>query len=299
MQRAVGVVAALLAALVIPARASAWGLEVHKFITGQAIELLPPQLKPFYESRKDEVVLRTTDPDLWRTIGWDEEANHFIDFGAKEYGEYPFKDLPRELDAAIEKFGVAVVKKNGMVPWRASELYGQLRRAFERMPRAAFAVGDVVLFSGILAHYMQDSNQPLHATINYDGTLTGNDGIHSRFESALFDRFQSRLSLHPTSPTPMRNPRDAVFSFALSGYQLVDPILKADTEAVAGKDVYDDDYFEKLFEKVRPILERRLAESITATASAIVGAWDAAGRPSLTLEPTARTPQKVKKKPQP
>ena len=33
------------------------------------------------------------------------------------------------------------------------------------------------------------------------------------------------------------------------------------------------------FSKVQPILERRLLEAITATASMIIGAWDAAGRP--------------------
>jgi hypothetical protein len=295
MRNASGIAAAVIVALLVPAHASAWGFEAHKFIMRRAIDLLPPELEPFYEQHRDELAIRVTDPDLWRTIGWDEDANHFLDFGAKEYGDYPFTALPRDLDAAIEKFGEATVKRNGMVPWRASEMFGQLRRAFERIARGQNAAGDVVLFSGIVAHYMQDSNQPLHATINYDGQLSGNDGIHSRFEAALFERFQSRLTMQPARATPMRNPRDAAFAFLLSGYQLADSILKADTEAVAGKEFYDDDYFDRLFSKVRPILERRLSESITATASAIVGAWDAAGRPSLAPQTGARPPQRVKK----
>jgi hypothetical protein len=293
--RNAAVAAALIVALVAPAPASAWGLEAHAFITRRAIDLLPPELKPFYDAHRDEVALRATDPDLWRTVGWDEDQNHFVDFGVKEYGDYPFTALPRDLDAAIEKFGAATVKRNGVIPWRASEMFGNLRRAFERGARAPFASVDVVVLSGALAHYMQDANQPLHAHVNYDGQLTGNDGIHGRFEAALFDRFQSRLALQPAPAAPMRDPRDAVFGFLLSGYQLVDPILRADTEAVAGKQVYDDEYFEKLFEKVRPILERRLAESITATAAALIGAWDAAGRPMLPLDRGTREPQKVKK----
>jgi len=293
--RNAAVAAALIVALVAPAPASAWGLDAHAFITRRAIDLLPPELKPFYDAHRDEVALRATDPDLWRTVGWDEDQNHFVDFGVKEYGDYPFTALPRDLDAAIEKFGAATVKRNGVIPWRASEMFGNLRRAFERGARAPFASVDVVVLSGALAHYMQDANQPLHAHVNYDGQLTGNDGIHGRFEAALFDRFQSRLALQPAPAAPMRDPRDAVFGFLLSGYQLVDPILRADTEAVAGKQVYDDEYFEKLFEKVRPILERRLAESITATAAALIGAWDAAGRPMLPLDRGTREPQKVKK----
>ena len=46
--------------------------------------------------------------------------------------------------------------------------------------------------------------------------------------------------------------------------------------------------------RVRPVLERRLADSIAATAGVIIGAWQRAGRPVLRLE-GARPVQKVKK----
>jgi hypothetical protein len=75
---------------------------------------------------------------------------------------------------------------------------------------------------------------------------------------------------------------------------VVDPILQADTAAAFGKDIYDDDYYEKFFANVRPILEQRLSEAITATAGIIIGAWDQAGRPAVKLE-GARPPQKIKK----
>ena len=100
-------------------------------------------------------------------------------------------------------------------------------------------------------------------SINYDGQLTGNHGIHARFERDLFERFQSRLTLTPARPTPILNVRDAAFDVLLASYQLVDQILKADSEAIAGKDAYDDAYFEAFFAKVRPVLEQRLADSIT------------------------------------
>ena len=80
----------------------------------------------------------------------------------------------------------------------------------------------------------------------------------------------------------------------LASYQLVDPILKADSDAIAGKDTYDDAYFEAFFAKVRPVLERRLAESITATAGMIMGAWEQAGKPVPALK-GARPVQKVRK----
>lgn len=298
MRNATVVATALIITLIAPARASAWGFDAHKYIMRRAIDLLPAELKPFYDRYRDEIVVRVTDPDLWRNVGWDEDRNHFIDFGAKEYGEFPFTALPRELGAAIEKFGTSTVKRNGMLPWRASELFGNLRRAFEGFARGGqYGPSDTVLFTGVLGHYIQDAHQPFHATINYDGQLTGNHGIHARFERDLFEKFQSRLTVNPATPAPILNPRDAVFDTLLASYQLVDPILKADSEAVAGKGVYDADYFERLFSKTRPILERRLADAITATAGAIVGAWEQAGRPALALE-GARPLEKVKK-PQP
>jgi hypothetical protein len=261
----------------------------------RAIELLPKELEPFFAHFRDEIVARSIDPDGWRNVGWEDDPNHFMDFGAREYGEYPFSELPREYGAAIEKFGMATLKRNGLLPWRAAEEFGNLRRAFDGFRRETrFGPGDVVLFAPVLGHYIQDAHQPLHATNNFNGQMSGNDGIHARFESDLVERYLSRLTITPAPPSPIRNVRDAAFDILLSSNRLVEPILKADTAAAAGKAVYDDDYFEKLFAAVRPILERRLAESITATAAVIIGAWEAAGKPALKTE-GARPLEKVKK----
>ena len=78
--------------------------------------------------------------------------------------------------------------------------------------------------------------------------------LHARFERDLIERFQPRLTVRPAPPSPVRNIRAAAFDALLASYQLVDPILKADTEAIAGKDAYDDDYFEQFFVKVRLVL---------------------------------------------
>ena len=295
MRKAPLVAAVLLAASLVPASASAWGFAGHRYIMSRAIDLLPPDLKPFFEHYRDEIVIRVVDPDVWRNVGWEDDPNHFINFGAKEFGAYPFAELPREYGAALEKFGAGTLRRTGLLPWREAEEFGNLRRGFEGFARnAAYGPSDVVLFAAVASHYMQDAHQPLHASNNYDGQLTGNNGIHSRFERDLIERFQSRLTVMPAPPSPIHNVRDAAFDALLASYQLVDPILQADTEAIAGKDAYDDDYFERFFVKVRPVLEKRLADAITATASLIVGAWEQAGRPALKLE-GARTVEKVKK----
>jgi hypothetical protein len=295
MRKAAVVVACAALAMVVPAPASAWGFVGHRLIMSRAIDLLPPPLKPFFDHFREEVVARAVDPDLWRNVGWDDDPNHFVDFGMRELGEYPFRELPREYGAALEKFGIATLKRVGFLPWREAEVFGNLRRGFEGFKRdGPYAPSDVVLFAPVAGHYIQDAHQPFHATNNFDGQLTGNAGIHSRFERDLIERFQSRLVLQPAPPAPITNVRDAAFDMLLASHHLVDQILTADTEAAAGKEVYDDDYYEKFFAKVKPILERRLSESITATASVIVGAWEAAGKPPLTLE-GARPVQKIRK----
>jgi len=293
MRKASVVVVVALIALVAPPPAAAWGTAAHRHIMARAIDLLPAELKPFFLQHKDEVVMRVVDPDLFRVLGWEEDPNHFVNFGAKELGEYPFKELPREYGAALEKFGMATLRRNGLLPWRQQEEFGNLRRAFEGFTRETYGPGNAVLFAAVMSHYIQDAHQPLHASVNYDGQMTGNNGIHARFETALFERFQSRLTIRPAPPAPILNSRDAAFDALLSSYQLVDPILKADVAAKQGKDTYDDEYFERLFTTVRPILEQRLGEAITATAGLIMGAWEQAGRP--VLKPAGpRPPQKIK-----
>jgi hypothetical protein len=276
----------LVAAIALsPTPGLAWGFAGHRLVMRKAIDLLPGELKPLFDHFKEEVVTRSVDPDLWRQVGWDEDPNHFLDFGVPEYGEFPFAALPRDYAAALEKFGSATLKRNGLVPWRAAEEFGNLRRAFEGFKRRApYAPTDVILFSSVAAHYIQDSHQPFHATDNHDGQLTGNHGIHARFERDLIERYQGRLRLAPAPAQPVTSARDATFDALLTGYRLVPSILQADREAVAGKDSYDDDYFEKFFGKVQPILEQRLSESITATAAVIIGAWVQAGRPVVSTQ---------------
>lgn len=286
---------AVVALVLAPSQAFAWGFVGHRLIMARAIELLPPELKPFFEKFRDEVIVRAVDPDVWRNVGWEDDPNHFVDFGMAELGPYPFTALPRERDKALEKFGARVMDRVGYLPWREAEMFGNLRRAFEGFAsRSPYAVTDVVLFAPVASHYIQDAHQPLHASNNYDGQLTGNNGVHARFERDLIERFQSRLTLAPAPPHSVADARDFAFETLLASHQLVDAVIKADRDAAAGKEFYDDDYYEKFFAAIKPVLERRLGEAISATAGVIVGAWEAAGKPALSTT-DARPLQRIRK----
>jgi hypothetical protein len=287
---------ALIAAL--PSSAAAWGFEAHKLIADRMIALLPPELKPLFEKRRDFIVERTIDPDLWRNVGWEEEPpNHFLDFDFEAFGPYPFAALPRDYDQAVQKFGKELIHEQGLLPWRTAEFYGRLQREFESMkrkPAPGYAADNVVLYSAILAHYVSDGHVPLHAVVNYNGQLTGQDGLHSRWESELFERNRATLKIAPNPIAPVSNPREFMFTTLLASNRDAANVLDSDKAAAAGRDFYDDAYFEALAKGTLPTLERRLNTSIAAVAAMITGAWEQAGKPAVPVE-SPRTPRPIRR----
>lgn len=271
-----------------PSPVGAWGYEAHKIIMDRAIALLPPELRPFYEQHRATLVERSIDPDTWQIAGFDaaESPRHFLDLDWDGYGKYPFAGLPRDYTAAVAKFGKERIEANGTLPWRVEEIYGSLKRAFESYERRGpFGRFDILFFSAWLTHYVSDAHVPFHAVSNYDGQLTGQHGIHARFEAYLVERYRDQWRIAPKPMAPIRNPRDFIFDVILQGTQLVAPILKSDLDAIGGRDEYDDAYYAAFYKLNRLALERRLNESMSAAAAMITGAWEAAGKPAVPVNP--------------
>jgi hypothetical protein len=275
--------ACVLVLLLWPSTASAWGLEAHKFITEQVIALLPAELRPLFEQKKATFIERSIDPDMWRVVGWeDEPPHHFVDLDY--YGRYPFTELPREYDRAVQKFGRDVVHEQGLLPWRTAEFYGRLQRTFQSLgleSPPAFARDNIVLFSAIMAHYVEDGHVPLHSIVNYDGQRTGQHGVHARWESELFERTRGRIRVAPPAVRPVADPRTFMFDVLLASNKMSDAVLAADRKAGAGRAFYDDGYFQILADEQFAAMQQRLNDSISAVASFIIGAWEQAGRPAI------------------
>ena len=291
-------VVALALVLSLPAAGMTWGFDAHKFIADRMIDLLPPELKPLFASRRAFIVERSIDPDLWRTVGWQEEPpNHFLDFDHEAFGPYPFNELPRDYADAVQKFGREFIHEQGLLPWRTSEFWGRLVREFASLKRPSppgYALDNIVLFSAVLTHYVSDGHVPLHAVVNYNGQLTGQDGVHSRWEGELFERNRSRLKIAPPPLKLVTVPRDAMFDVLLASNRAAANVLESDRKAAQGRELYDDGYFAAFASGALPTLERRLNDSISAVASFITGAWEAAGRPRIPTE-FARTPRPIRR----
>ena len=296
MRRSIAALACAVAVLCVPAqRTHAWGFDIHRFITGEAISLLPPGMKPFYEKHRQFIVEHSVDPDLWRSAGFEEEPpRHFVDLDV--YGAWPFSQLPRDYELAVAKFGREKVDKNGTLPWRVGEVYEQLVKSFTQHAKGTgqYALDNAQFHSAVLAHYVGDAHVPFHAATNYDGQLTNQHGIHSRFETELFQRYRSRLRLAPPAIPPVRSPVDFTFDTLIAGFKFVDPVLQADLSALGTGDTYDDAYFERFFGKTQPVVEQQLSRAIAGVAAVLVGAWESAGRPELPVGGGPRAPRKKK-----
>eukprot|EP01104_Vermistella_antarctica_P013366 TRINITY_DN4025_c0_g2_i1.p1 TRINITY_DN4025_c0_g2~~TRINITY_DN4025_c0_g2_i1.p1 ORF type:complete len:470 (+),score=66.25 TRINITY_DN4025_c0_g2_i1:96-1412(+) len=120
-----------------------------------------------------------------------------------------------------------------------------------------------------VSHYIGDSNQPLHATANYDGKETGNNGIHSRFETTLTNRYWDVLyaSMNFTEPSYINDVFGQGEANVGSGNALVDEIFAADNISKAITDgVYNTTYYESMYSLLEPLLKDRLQQAIQQTA---------------------------------
>lgn len=293
MRIAVCSLAAAAAFVVMSASPGAWGFDVHRYITNAAMDVVPEPIRPFFQKHRAFITEHSIDPDLMRTYGvTTEDPNHFLDMDA--VAPDPFTGIPRDEAEYIKKLGPEKAAEYGRVPWRVEEVYNRLVEAMKPPQGRSISTGTVTALTAILAHYVEDAHVPFHAVLNYDGQATNQRGIHGRFESELFGRFRSRLSIAPVAVAPVHDPKTFIFDKLIEGSRLVPSILASDKKATEGREFYDDAYFEGFFAGAKPVVERRINEAIGGVAAIIAGAWEKAGKPALPLTDT-RTPARIRR----
>lgn len=294
MRIAASTLAGLIVVAVTAGTPSAWGFDVHRYITNAAMDQVPAEIRPYFQKHRAFITEHSIDPDLMRTYGVEtEEPNHFLDMDG--IAPDPFDGIPRSEAEYIRKVGAEKAREWGRVPWRVEEVYNRLVTEFKRPENGQrISSGTVNALTAILSHYVEDAHVPFHAALNYDGQATNQRGIHSRFESELFARFRPRMSVTPVVPAPVMQPKDFIFAKLTEGNRMVNDILAADKAATEGREFYDDAYFEAFFVKAKPIVERRISEAIGGVAAVITGAWQTAGKPTLPIDET-RTPARIRR----
>jgi hypothetical protein len=285
--------------------ANSWGFEAHKKITELAIDIILNlqsvkgveqqkfnSLKKFLEANKATIIERCIEPDMVRNELKDEQFNHFIDID--RYGSYPFGELPRDKRKAIEKFGFENVQKNGLLPWRIAEVMDSLGEAISNQSNEK-----MLRYFSWIAHYVEDAHQPLHVTENYDGQLTNQPGIHSRFETELVKHMISknglnfnpkRLASELVNFEPISDKVKFAFDIVLESYKYIEPILEADRFAkdkipveklyrVEKRDgrtryIYSDDYYSIMNERLGSLVLSRMEKSAVRLAYIWLNVWN-------------------------
>ena len=264
----------------------AWGPAAHRWITNRAMENLEGRFQELFSKHRGTVVQQTMGPDYRKDLDPEEPSRHFIDL--ELYGEFPFSDLDLNYDRLVDRWGKEKVEKNGTLPWIVQRTFEQLTEAFQRQD-----LERILLYSADLSHYVGDLHQPFHTTKNFDGRLTGQLGIHSRFESDLVNLHLEQVSFSKAAPTDLGPVTGQLHDVAVESYQWVDDLLLADGRVVSELEIdrrqylgkankgkkYPDQYFKRMFDEVGGVLGNRLNQAAYRVASLWWMAWEKAGKP--------------------
>ena len=258
----------------------AWGDKGHRAVSALALRSLPEGPRAWFKGREAEVYDHASDPDHWKQDK-KEGPRHFLDM--EPYGDP--ERLPRTLEEAEARLGGDYYRR-GVVPWIIHDRWHDLVAAFRAGDPA-----DVALATAILGHYIGDAHVPLHTTVNHDGQLTDQKGVHSRWESGLVARYLVATEL----PVPPAQP-DAAFLtrpwvWLRASHALIPQLLEDDWEAdrttplgSRGKQ-RTPAYWMTFWTKQGPVVKQQLQLAGQHLGDAILQAWIAAGKPGVPPPP--------------
>jgi hypothetical protein len=279
-----------------------WGFFGHRKINFYAVFLLPPEMMVLYKPNIEFITEHAVDPDKRRYAITGEGPRHYIDLN--NYGVYPFKDLPRNEDSAIAKYGVETVQENGVVPWHVPLMVRRLTRAFSEKNFSA-----ILRTSADLGHYIADAHVPLHANSNHNGQLTGQRGIHGFWESRVPELLADKqYDFFIGKAVYIQDPDSFIWARVMESSLASDSVLRFEKELsrqFPGETKYafekrnnvtirqySSAYTIAFDKKLNGMVERRMRQSIFAVASLWYTAWVNAGQPDLKEMASARMDDK-------
>jgi hypothetical protein len=258
----------------LPAPALAWGNNAQRLIVSHAVDTLPYELRPFFETNRYYLVQHVNDPLNILDKRPNERQNHFIELD--KYGKFPFDALPRSYKAALAKYSKSKIEATGLLPWQigvySAKLTDDLRNG--RWDEAR-------LDAAFLANYVAEAHDPFNTTENYDGKMTGQSGVNERFNTVLIDRYSSFFPLNPHDAFFISDPTDFAFDACLNAHSLVESVLLADRHAKRGLSSYTDEYYDHFYNLAAASLIRQLSDASTDVGSYWLTAWTNAGKPQL------------------
>lgn len=256
-----------------------WGWDSHKFINENAVDFLPQEMA-YFKNYKTYLKDHSVDPDMDNNPGY----YHYIDIDY--YPDFFNGTLPHQWDDFVAMYGYSTAVDNGIVPWVIEDWTDSLTSLLSQGNW-----NEAMQIAAELGHYIADSHQPLHLTLNYNGYSTGNNGIHSRYESTMMSGRLNLINLPSGQASYWHSPIDSVFGYIEFAYPFVDSIMAADDIAKAQDPFYGSTYYSLLWQNTRHFTNAVMQKAILHLASVWYTAWVDAGSPNTTQIGTVNSHQ--------
>ena len=255
-----------------------WGEKGHHKINSSTSQFFPAKLNNF-RGWSEVLSALGSDPDKRKSIDQTEGIKHYIDIDAYDDFTNAHKIVEGK-DEAFGKYGIDFIKKNGTLPWVTDSTYHVLVKEFKAMEWSK-----ALLTAADLGHYVGDGHMPLHLTLNYDGQLIGQKGIHSRYESKMFGLYADSITVIRSRLHKVKDVSRYVFDYMYINYQYKDSLLNADKFAYEkANHEYNDVYYQTLWLKTKDFTNKMIEGSSKSLAELIRQAWIEAGRPKIPRE---------------
>jgi hypothetical protein len=252
-----------------------WGYTGHYNISQRAalsFNAQMAQFAPWAEILADHA----SDADERKSVDPDEGPRHYIDID--NYSTFISTGrIPQTLDSVILLYGNSFVYDQGVLPWATLKTYDSLIACFTREDW-----DQAVLFASDLGHYVADGHMPLHITRNYDGQYTGNNGIHSRYESKMINAYIGQITYNGEPAQNISNINQYVFDYIYHNYTYVDSVILADDYAKTfSTNTNSQAYKQALWEYSQGFTNTLFKNASHALADLIYSAWVEAGSPVM------------------
>ncbi|MHA8066900.1 zinc dependent phospholipase C family protein [Aquirufa sp. ROCK2-A2] len=270
---------------------ASWGFLAHKTLQQISIYQLPDELGTFFYANQDYLVQNSIRPDVRRKDDKTEDCKHYLDMDAHVFGPNYLTDIPHDFQAAIKKYSIDSLRKEGLVPWEVNRVYGRLVNAFKHNMKDS-----VLFYAADLGHYVADAHVPLHTTKNHDGQLTGQKGMHVLWESLVPEEELVSYQLYvPTQVSYIKNPQDFIFQILHESHAMLPEMFRVEKEVTAeigeenkhemvekyGRKMkyYTKGFIRAYGKKLGPSIQQRMLISSNRVASFWYSAWKDAGSP--------------------
>jgi hypothetical protein len=268
-----------------------WGFFGHQLINQYAVYILPPEMMVIYKPNINFITEHAVDPDKRRYAVKEEGPRHYIDMDHF----HPWDSIPKTYTKAVEKYGEDTLNRHGIGPWWLQQMSYRLTKAFEEKE-----LFKIIKLSAEIGHYMADLHVPLHTSSNHNGQKTNQYGIHGFWESRVPELFANQeYDFVVGKATYIKNIQNYVWTVVRQSAAASDSVLQIEKELTAKirpdyKYSFENrngitvkqysSYFSMQYQdKLNGMVERRMRESIHATASIWYTAWVNAGQPDLQL----------------